>query len=76
MRNISSEFREQLDGDVHDIWKTPDQGCASLLVAAFDPSLSGASHTHGLLAHVLTLNRTGQHLCDGLPTEAAIGSCG
>lgn len=41
MREIGPGFRNYLESLPSDDWTSPDQGCAVLLVAAFDPSLSG-----------------------------------
>ncbi|KAH8879406.1 NAD(P)-binding protein [Thozetella sp. PMI_491] len=42
-RDIAPGLKKMLDDAPSDFWKSPDQGCATLLVAAFDPALSGAN---------------------------------
>ncbi|KAK1769309.1 hypothetical protein QBC33DRAFT_577100 [Phialemonium atrogriseum] len=41
-KEIGPGLRKQLESLPQDGWQSPDQGCAVLLVAAFDPSLSGS----------------------------------
>jgi hypothetical protein len=44
VRDVGQEMREAIEIGPPDGWKSLDQGCATTLVAAFDPGLRGASH--------------------------------
>ncbi|KUI60515.1 WW domain-containing oxidoreductase [Cytospora mali] len=44
--SLSPEFKREIAAMPPSKWKTPDEGCATTLVAAFDPSISGPGHVY------------------------------
>ncbi|TPX10801.1 uncharacterized protein E0L32_008190 [Thyridium curvatum] len=62
MRDIQPELRDSIETLHAGEWKSPDQGCAPFLVAAFDPSLSGSDEVY--VQQDCQLRRPSAHAAD------------
>jgi len=64
-RNIQAEVQKELENASSEVWKTRDQGCATALVAAWDPSLPAEA----IYLSDCQIRRPSRHACDKQAAE-------